>query len=235
LSNKLITVWGAPGSGKTTVAVNLAAALAKEDTVLLISSNLWFPEIQLHYGQVVKEENSLARLTREGFELYELFTPVKGMTNLQLLTLPDDYVNLFGDYMNKQLADSLFQQLDRYRFASIVVDGSAMPDNALSTIALSHATTILHVCRPNVSGLFWRRAMQHLRDALSLDKKTLYIANCPDNSLLYGEIEPDYELPYVEQMEQYLSQNKTAFAANQRKYAARIKDIAAAVQREVRL
>ena len=231
MSNKIIVTWGAPRAGKTTLAVNLAAALAKEDTVLLVSSNLWFPELQLHFGQVVKEENSLARLTREGFELYELFTPVKGMANLQLLTLPDNYSQLFGDYMNHELASSLFQQLERYRFAHIIVDGSAAPDNPLSTLALHQAQTVLHLCRPVVTGLFWYRAIRPLRDALSLDKKSLYIANCPDNGKLYGEIEPDFELPEVEQMEQYLSQNRTAFAANQRKYAGRVKEIAAELQK----
>ena len=139
MSNNMIAVWGAPGSGKTTVAVNLAAALAKEDTVLLVSSNLWFPEVQLHFGQVVKEENSLARLTREGFELYELFTQVKGCANLQLLTLPDNYNQLFGDYLSRELAESLYRQLDRYRFAHIIVDGSSAPDNPLSTLGLQQA------------------------------------------------------------------------------------------------
>ena len=228
----MIAVWGATGSGKTTLAVNLAAALAKEDTVLLVSSNLWFPEVQLHFGQVVKEENSLARLTREGFELYELFTPVKGMANLQLLTLPDDYSQLFGDYMSHELAASLFAQLDRYRFANIIVDGSSTPDNPLSTLALHQAQTLLHICSPAVTGLFWWRAMKPLRDALNLDKKSLYIANCPDNGKLYGEIEPDFNLPQVDQMEQYLAQNRTAFVANQRKYAGRIKELAAELMKE---
>jgi len=132
----MTAVWGPPGSGKTTLAANLAACLAKEDTVLLVSSNLWFPEIQLHFGQVVQEQNSLARLPQEGYAMYELFTPVKGNANLQLLTLPDDYSELFGDYLNGQLAESLFEQIGRYRFAQVIVDCSAAPDNPISTLAL---------------------------------------------------------------------------------------------------
>ena len=75
--------------------------------------------------------------------------------------------------------------------------------------------------------------MQPLRDALSLDKKTLYLANCPDNGQLYGQVEPDFDLPEVEQMEQYLAQGRTALAANQRKYSSRLHEIAKAMAREV--
>jgi|GEM_PF-2881395 len=229
----MTAIWGPPDGGKTTLAANLAACLAREDTVLLVSSNLWFPEIQLHFGQVVPEQNSLARLPQEGCAMYELFTPVKGNANLQLLTLPDDYGELFGDYLNSGLAENLFEQIGRYRFAQVIVDCSAVPDNPISTLALHQAETVLHVGTPAIAGLFWYRAMKPLREALALDKKSRFVANHADNGLIYGDIEPDFQLPEIEQMGQYAAQGKTAFAAGVRKYAARIKEIAGAIQREV--
>jgi len=231
LTNNMIAVWGAPGSGKTTLAVNLAACLSQKNTVLLISSNLWFPEIQLHFGQVVKAQNSISGLQQGEHELYELFTPVRGNANLQLLTLPDDHSQLFGDYLDGQLAASLFQQIDKYRFDQVIVDGSAAPNNPLSTIALNQAETVLHTVAPTIGGLFWFRAMQPLREALRLDAKTKYIANQPDGNRLYDGVEPDFELPFVEGMERYAGQGKTAFAGKQKKYSKAIREIAEGVSR----
>jgi len=75
--------------------------------------------------------------------------------------------------------------------------------------------------------------MKPLRETLALDKKSVYIANCPDGAQLYGNTEAAHDLPEIEQMGQYATQGKTAFVAGVRKYAARIKEIAGALQREV--
>ena len=52
MNAKIITIWGANGSGKTTVAVNLAAALADRDYMVgIISSKLLYGELQSFFGK----------------------------------------------------------------------------------------------------------------------------------------------------------------------------------------
>ncbi len=48
MNAKVIAVWGANGSGKTTTAVNLAFSLSRRNfTVGLISSNIYYGEMQM--------------------------------------------------------------------------------------------------------------------------------------------------------------------------------------------
>ena len=55
MNAKIITVWGANGSGKTTVAANLAAALADRDLMVgIISSKLTYGELQSIFGKRVE-------------------------------------------------------------------------------------------------------------------------------------------------------------------------------------
>ena len=234
MSNNMIAVWGAPGRGKTTVAVNLAAALAKENTVLLVSCNLWFPEIQMPFGQVVKESGSISRLAVASCAPYDLFTQVHDLKNLQLLTLPDDHGQLFGDYWNGETAAQLYAQIDRCAFNYVIVDGASQPDNPISTLGLERAALLLHVGGFGVSGLFWQRAMQPLREGLRLDAKTTYAANRFDGPL-YSHIEPELTLPEVEDMERFPAQGKTAFGSGPKKYARAIGKLAEIVQKEAAL
>ena len=57
MNAKIITVWGANGSGKTTVSVNLGTALAERDfTVGIISSKMYYGELQSFFGKRVEPE-----------------------------------------------------------------------------------------------------------------------------------------------------------------------------------
>ena len=60
MNAKIITVWGANGSGKTTVAVNLAVALAERDLMVgIISSKLIYGELQSVFGKRVENEKGI--------------------------------------------------------------------------------------------------------------------------------------------------------------------------------
>lgn len=53
MNAKIISIWGANGSGKTTTAVNLAFTLAQRNfTVGVISSNVYYGEMQTVFGLI---------------------------------------------------------------------------------------------------------------------------------------------------------------------------------------
>ncbi len=60
MNAKIITVWGANGSGKTTVAVNLAAAIAARNLmVCVISSKLYYGELQIMFGKRIESDKGI--------------------------------------------------------------------------------------------------------------------------------------------------------------------------------
>lgn len=60
MNAKVIAVWGANGSGKTTTAVNLAFSLSQRNfTVGLISSNIYYGEMQMLCGCNVPDDRGI--------------------------------------------------------------------------------------------------------------------------------------------------------------------------------
>ena len=60
MNAKVIAVWGANGSSKTTTAVNLAFSLSQRNfTVGLISSNIYYGEMQMLCGCNVPDDRGI--------------------------------------------------------------------------------------------------------------------------------------------------------------------------------
>ena len=74
MNAKIITVWGANGSGKTTVAVNLAAALADRDMMVgIISSKLTYGELQSVFGKRIEPEKGIYKAISNGCNTKNMF------------------------------------------------------------------------------------------------------------------------------------------------------------------
>ena len=60
MNAKIISVWGANGSGKTTTTVNLAYSLAQRNfTVGVLSSNIYYGEIQTIFGCNIPDDSGI--------------------------------------------------------------------------------------------------------------------------------------------------------------------------------
>lgn len=60
MNAKVIAVWGANGSGKSTTAVNLAFSLSQRNfTVGLISSNIYYGEMQMLCGCNIPDDRGI--------------------------------------------------------------------------------------------------------------------------------------------------------------------------------
>ncbi|MBO5408736.1 MAG: cobalamin biosynthesis protein CobQ, partial [Clostridia bacterium] len=60
MSSKIITVWGATGSGKTSIAANLGIAIADRNLMVgIISSKLYYGELQSIFGKRLEHDKGI--------------------------------------------------------------------------------------------------------------------------------------------------------------------------------
>lgn len=202
MNAKVITVWGANGSGKTTVAVNLAAALADRDYMVgIVSSKLCYGELQSLFGKRIEPEKGIYKAISSGCNTKNMFEATENQ-NLFILSPP----NLFdGLLLTAISADTIKELLEdcKIRFDYIIIDGSEELNNPISSIGLSMSDKIVRVYRVCAKDCIWHKSMENLTDLIHIKDKSVTVINgydktCDKLTFLNGlGIKPDFELPYI--------------------------------------
>lgn len=200
---KLITVWGPNGSGKTTVATNLAAALADRDfTVGIISSKLCFGELQGVFGKRIERDKGLYKAISNGCNTKNMFEATYN-PNLFILSPPNEFDGLLLTAISAETVKELIED-STLRFDYIIIDGSEELNNPVSSLGLSMADKIVRVYKVCTKDCIWNKAMDNLTDLLHIRDKTVTVINAYDKScdkmaFLSGiGVKPDFELPFIE-------------------------------------
>ena len=189
MNAKVIAVWGANGSGKTTTAVNLAFSLSQRNfTVGLISSNIYYGEMQMLCGCNVPDDRGIYHA---------------GKTSVFVLSVPDKFDAM---QLTTVSAKSVKDMLDdaNMRFDYLVIDGNTDLNNPISSIGMTEADKLLVVHRPSVKDCLWHDSMRNVFDLLNLSYKTAHILNAHDKSCDLSAYKSsigltfDFELGYVE-------------------------------------
>ena len=93
MNAKIISVWGANGSGKTTTTVNLAYSLAQRNfTVGVISSNIYYMEKYKQFSVVIyphSDDRGIYQALLNG-ETKNMFVQA-GKTAVFVLSVPDKF------------------------------------------------------------------------------------------------------------------------------------------------
>jgi len=202
MNAKIITVWGATGSGKTTVAVNLAAALADRNFMVgIISSKLTYGELQGLFGRRIEPEKGIYRAISNGCNTKNMFEATDN-PNLFILSPPNVFDGMLltaisADTVKELIGDSTI------RFDYIIIDGSEDLNNPVSSIGLTMSNKILRVYKVRTKDCIWHKAMENLTDLIHIRSKTITVINGYDKScdklafLNALDVKPDFELPYV--------------------------------------
>lgn len=203
MNAKIITVWGASGSGKTTTAVNLALALSERNLmVALISSKLYYGELQSLFGKRVEADKGLYRAISNGCTTRNMFVETDN-PNLYFLSVENGFDGMLltaisGDTIQELLNDAAI------RFDYLVIDGSEELNNPLSSIGLTMADKIVTVHRASVKDCVWFSSMRSMIGLLRLADKTVHVLNsydktCDKVAYLNGlGLKFDFDLPYVD-------------------------------------
>lgn len=202
MNAKIITVWGANGSGKTTVAVNLAVALADRDLMVgIISSKLIYGELQSVFGKRVENEKGIYKAISNGCNTKNMFEATDN-PNLFILSPPNVFDGMLltaisADTVKDLIADSTI------RFDYIIIDGSEELNNPISSIGLTMSNKIIRVYKVCAKDCIWHKAMENLTDLIHIRGKTITVVNAYDKTcdklafLNALDVKPDFELPFV--------------------------------------
>lgn len=202
MNAKIITVWGANGSGKTTVASNLAAALADRDMMVgLISAKLIYGELQSIFGRRIEQEKGMYRAISNGCNTKNMFETTNN-PNLFILSPPNVFDGMLltaisGDTIRELIEDSTI------RFDYIIIDGSEELNNPVSSVGLTMSNKVVRVYKVCARDCIWHKAMENLTDLIHIRNKTITVLNgydktCDKMAFLSAlEVKPDFELPFV--------------------------------------
>lgn len=202
MNAKIVTVWGANGSGKTTVAVNLAAALADRDLMVgIISSKLTYGELQSVFGKRVEPEKGIYKAISNGCNTKNMFEATDN-PNLFILSPPNVFDGMLLTAISADTVKDLIED-STIRFDYIIIDGSEELNNPVSSIGLTMSNKIVRVYKVCAKDCIWHKAMENLTDLIHIRSKTITVINgydksCDKMAFLSGlDTKPDFELPFV--------------------------------------
>ena len=205
----ICAIWGAPQTGKTTLAVNLSYAVSRGDQSVCLISPVAYSELSAILGIKIPEENSLSAALRGGAPLRQ--SVFKADDLFYVLAAPSAASALDNDYSGEQAKTLL--ELARLTFDVVLVDCLSETNNLFSAWALNRADKVLLCAGGHVSGVLWHRAnkkaLQSARD------KTVYVGSeiIPglDYAAMYKLLKctPEIKIPYIR--EAPLFQNERRF------------------------
>lgn len=211
----VIAVWGAPSSGKTTVAVELAKAISKQQikTTLILCDKV-APTLQciLPQGQLIREERSLGELlslpeiTAETVK--ERLLLIKGKPYLSMLSyLKGENQHSYLPYTNIQ-AQELIDSACELASVVIVDCASDIANDVLSMTALLDSESVFHLITCDLKSISFLSSQLSLLYDQGFDKDNLYrvLSKVQPNSnkdqvtLSVGKVA--FELPYTNEVKE---------------------------------
>lgn len=218
--SRIIAVYGANGSGKSTIASNLAYELSNDYLVGVVSTDFNYPSIQHFFGTKIDEEKSMKNIclsTNKDVEIIKQFTEHSNNKRLFILSVPNNSDCLtFADQDNNRLNDDDFardfwETIKISNFDYVIVDCCNDVNNIASSYALFYANTIVHTIKPTIQGLSFVQSYNEFIGKMQNEKeivKRINVANADENYVGLSKFESlsgvkfDISLPYEVQVRQ---------------------------------
>ena len=210
-------IWGAPQTGKTTLAVNLAYAVSRGDQSVCLISPVAYSELSAFLGVKIPEENSLGATLRGGASLRQTVFKVDEL--LYVLAAPSAASALDGDYSGEQVKTLL--ELARLTFDVVLVDCLSETNDLFSAWALNRADKVLLCVGGHISSVLWHRANKKALQAAQ--DKTLYVGSEIIQGLDYAAMykllkcTPEIKIPYIPEAPLFQNERRFLFALSGKK------------------
>lgn len=183
----MFAIWGAPGGGKTTMAVNMAVLLADSGYMTCLVSGTDHGELQAFFGTAIPKGKGLYAAISNGRNVREALTEARpNLCILELDTGGDsfDVAGITPEQVTHMLADL------RDQFSYVIVDCTSHKESTFTGMGLAQADKVI-VCIPHrVSAATWHIANGQMLEAIA--SKTFYVdvntreGGCNMDQLLAG-------------------------------------------------
>ena len=203
MSSKIITVWGATGSGKTSIAANLGIAIADRNLMVgIISSKLYYGELQSIFGKRLEHDKGIYNAIANGCNTKNMFESAVSGSNLFFLSVPNGFDAMLLTAMSGETAKDLIEDAVM-RFDYIIIDGNEELNNPISSLGLTMSSKIVIAHRASAKDCIWQASMENTMQLLNLTDKSIHVLNGYDKTcdkMTYMDnvgVKFDFELPYI--------------------------------------
>ena len=179
----IVTVFGAPGSGQTSVAMKLAVEVYHElrnVAICFVSMDYEVPSIGLLFpnkktSEIASAAELLDKTDMTTEHVLRSLVTVPNMKNFACLGLKAGENKYSYPIPDKQKVEALFKVLQR-DFNYIFVDYT--PGEELSRYALTNSDRVIRVMSPDLKSITWLTASKHI--CTDSDNRLLNVVNITD-------------------------------------------------------
>ena len=203
MSSKIVTVWGANGSGKTSIAASLGIAIADRNMMVgIISSKLYYGELQGIFAKRLETDKGIYNAIANGCNTKNMFESAISGSNLFILSVPNGFDAMLLTAMSGDTAKEIIEDA-AMRFDYIIIDGNEELNNPISSIGLTMSSKIIVAHRASTRDCIWQASMVNTMQLLNLTDKSIHVLNGYDKTcdkMVYMNnvgVKFDFELPYI--------------------------------------
>ena len=180
--NDLIAIWGKNGTGKSTVASNLACWLAKNGhTTAIIGANPLFGSIQHFFNADIPAERSIRHLLagQESMGMSQYFNECPAVKRLSIASLANSD-DCLGYRPEKPDSVIRFLGIAKRSYRYTICDCDESPEDPLSMHCLAESSRIAYVTSLTVQGFAFSKACESLVQGLRIADRMEIVVNAPD-------------------------------------------------------
>ena len=141
----VLAIWGAPNSGKSTLAANIATILADSNYMTCLVSAADHGELQSFFGTAIPKNKGLYAAMSNGKNVREALTEAReNLCLLELDTGGDAYevANISPEQVTHMISDL------RDQFTYVIIDCTNYKESVFTGLGLVEADTVM-VCIPH--------------------------------------------------------------------------------------
>lgn len=237
--SKVIAIWGAPNSGKTTFATKLARAIYDEyqATVIVVYTDNETPTLPIVFPNYKKEDIcsvgvALAKTDIDRYDVVKQMVTVKDKQNFCFLGFAcgeNKYTYPTFDAIKVRSLYSVLTSLADY----VIIDCTSSLKNPLAKVAVREADTVIRLSAPTL------KSVSYLASQLPLYADPMFRLNehirgiCVTEADLYMPIEEAklqiqdvrFTVPYSRAVKQQLLDGNLYETVNDKKFNSRLKAI----------
>lgn len=209
--SKIITVWGSPNSGKTTLSVKLARELSKDNDVILLSTDIVAPPVGILLPYIKEKDRSLGRLldkvTLTQEDIFNNLLTLKGNKNIAFLGYAQgENYKTYAEYTMDR-ASELIVNLSLIADYLIIDISSIIQYDSLSKAALKLADEVIRLCGSDLKAISYFKSTFPLMIDKSYNLSTHIkvvskIEDCEPKSIIMNHYGPCFcDLPYTKELQ----------------------------------